>query len=288
MASFPTIQDFSLRTKLLLILLALLPFGKSAPIERKGCKDKDPVFALCSTSARQLISSITEVVCPAGCLDAEGPVWGTDIYTDDSSICRAAIHAGRLTDAGGRVTMEKKLGKGGYQESTRNQISTRRYGPWFVSFIFSSASDFEPAANDPLTFKPPTVSALCAMAAKQLPTAITEVICPSGCLTASENVWGSDIYTDDSSICRAAIHAGRLTNEGGKVIVEKNPGQSSYEESTRNGIKTSKYGTWTGSFVFTSSSALPYATSPPLTSNLPIVTSQCSSAAKQLTQVVTE
>ena len=28
-------------------------------------------------------------------------VWGTDVYTDDSSVCTAAVHAGRITLAGG-------------------------------------------------------------------------------------------------------------------------------------------------------------------------------------------
>ena len=36
--------------------------------------------------------------CPAG--GAAGRIWGTDIYTDDSSICTAAVHAGVITLAG--------------------------------------------------------------------------------------------------------------------------------------------------------------------------------------------
>ena len=34
-----------------------------------------------------------------------GSVWGTDMYTDDSSVCAAAQHAGKVGPAGGEVTV---------------------------------------------------------------------------------------------------------------------------------------------------------------------------------------
>lgn len=74
--------------------------------------------------------------------------------------------------------------------------------------------------------------------------------CPAGGTTAT--VWGGDgIYTDDSSICTAAVHAGLITVErGGVVLVEKLEGRPSYaESSTRNGITTRDWSTsWSGSF----------------------------------------
>lgn len=36
------------------------------------------------------------VDCPAGCQDVTDKLWGTTIYTDDSYICAAAIHDGRI------------------------------------------------------------------------------------------------------------------------------------------------------------------------------------------------
>ena len=68
--------------------------------------------------------------------------------------------------------------------------------------------------------------------------------------TAS-TVWGSEVYTDDSSVCTAAVHAGRITRaDGGKVVIEIRPGQGAYTASTRNGITTLQYGSWSGSYVF--------------------------------------
>lgn len=77
--------------------------------------------------------------------------------------------------------------------------------------------------------------------------------CPGG---ASEDdagpVWGSDLYTDDSSVCLAAVHAGEITFEdGGTVAVEIAPGENSYDSTEQNGVETSSWGTWSGSFLFT-------------------------------------
>jgi hypothetical protein len=64
-------------------------------------------------------------------------------------------------------------------------------------------------------------------------------------------VWGTDVYTDDSSVCTAAVHAGLITLAGGgTVTAEIRPGQSSYKGSTRNGITSSPYASWLGSFIF--------------------------------------
>lgn len=64
-------------------------------------------------------------------------------------------------------------------------------------------------------------------------------------------IWGTDIYTDDSSIGTAAVHAGLITfASGGTVTIEIRAGQASYTGSTRNGVTTSSYGEWSGSFVF--------------------------------------
>jgi hypothetical protein len=69
-------------------------------------------------------------------------------------------------------------------------------------------------------------------------------------------VWGAGVYTDDSSICTAALHAGILTQaSGGTVTIEIRPGQSSYTSSSQNGVTTTAYGSWHGSFVFVGSTS---------------------------------
>lgn len=64
-------------------------------------------------------------------------------------------------------------------------------------------------------------------------------------------VWGTDVYTNDSSICTAAVSAGLITFQaGGSVTIEIRQGQSSYTGSSHNGVTSKGYGSWHGSFVF--------------------------------------
>ena len=74
-----------------------------------------------------------------------------------------------------------------------------------------------------------------------------------GALTGG-SVWGTDIYTDDSYIKMAAVHAGVIQNGQSKTVyIEMLPGQSSYQGTTRNGVSTHSYGPWGGSYKFVSS-----------------------------------
>lgn len=78
---------------------------------------------------------------------------------------------------------------------------------------------------------------------------VVVVHCPPGGTPAV--VWGTDVYTDDSSVCSAAVHAGRLTLAGGGTVrIQIGPGKEAFHGSVRNGVATSDYGAWGGSFTF--------------------------------------
>jgi hypothetical protein len=50
-------------------------------------------------------------------------------------------------------------------------------------------------------------------------------------------IWGTDTYSDQSSICGAAVHAGVITSlAGGEVKVNIEPGRSDFNGSLRNGV----------------------------------------------------
>ncbi len=68
--------------------------------------------------------------------------------------------------------------------------------------------------------------------------------------TQSGQVWGDGIYTSDSSICRAALHAGRIAAGGGDVTLTREGGRDTYNGSTKSGVTTKSYGRWGGSFRF--------------------------------------
>ena len=49
-------------------------------------------------------------------------------------------------------------------------------------------------------------------------------------------IWGANPYYDQSSLCRAAVHAGTIGAEGGQIMVEPAP-QPFFPAVTRNGVE---------------------------------------------------
>jgi hypothetical protein len=66
----------------------------------------------------------------------------------------------------------------------------------------------------------------------------------------SGTVWGTDLYTDDSALCRAAVHAGAITAAGGTVSVLRTEGRPLYVGTTRNGVESNDYGAQRASIRF--------------------------------------
>ena len=71
-------------------------------------------------------------------------------------------------------------------------------------------------------------------------------------------LYGTDTYSDSSSICKAAVHAGHIKPQtGGAVTIEIRPNAAVYPATNRNGVLSSTYsfGTGKGSFVFATGDA---------------------------------
>ncbi|XP_013397759.1 uncharacterized protein LOC106164412 [Lingula anatina] len=114
-----------------------------------------------------------------------------------------------------------------------------------------------------------TVPATCANTAdKACSSAICSFQCPSGCSASTASVWGTGVYTDDSSICRAAIHDGRIPASGGQVTISKTRGGTRFSGSVKNGITSKSYGAWPGAFEFLDPDQPPY-TLPPMNGTCP-------------------
>ena len=87
-------------------------------------------------------------------------------------------------------------------------------------------------------------------AAPEPPGTTYVVSCPPGCSSAT--IWGTGIYSDDSAICTAAVHAGvAAMGAGGTFTVTIAPGQASYPPSTQFGVTSSSWGSWNRSFAVT-------------------------------------
>ena len=64
-------------------------------------------------------------------------------------------------------------------------------------------------------------------------------------------VWGDGIYTDDSNIAKAAVLEGKCKiGQEIQICIKIIEGKSSYGSCSKNGISSSSYGYWDGSYIF--------------------------------------
>ncbi len=181
--------------------------------------------------------------CPAG--GTATKIWGVEIYTDDSSVCSAAVHVGLLTPAdGGEVTIEIVGPLDSYEAGIANDIESNTWGAWSGSFSFPAAppgsGSFEPVLKDETWALKATGLNL------EVGDTYTHSCAPEGQV---QSFWGSGTYTADSSICSAAAHAGVITiADGGQVTVQMTEGLEAYEASEANGLLSAQWGSYDLSF----------------------------------------
>ena len=185
---------------------------------------------------RQGQTIVVEVVGATG-----GQVWGDGTYTDDSDIGTAAVHAGLLKEGQtGILTLKLLPGLQSYPGVSRNGVNSNSWASFDGSFAFVGTAQSPDSAvmADPGNLKP-----FRDQVGKTLRFQVTG--------HTDGSVWGDRLYTDDSDLATAAVHAGVL-NDGatGVVAVKVLPGQGSYAGASRNGIDSGSYGAWDGSFQF--------------------------------------
>lgn len=217
-----------------------------------GCKAGAATSAPpCPSTFKELGPVTGEKSCSCSASSPKGSVWGVDTYTQDSSLCAAAIHAGAIPASGGDVKIKPAAGCTTYAGSTRNGITTGSWGNYPGSFYFVGKGDGACQTATAAAAAPPP--APCPATFKDIPGASpsTELACLCGA-TAPTTVWGAGTYTQDSSLCGAAVHAGVIPASGGAIKVKAAPGCAKYEGTSQNGITTQSWGAFAGSFYFPS------------------------------------
>ncbi|MFJ4539373.1 LCCL domain-containing protein [Streptomyces tibetensis] len=177
---------------------------------------------------------------PGGEVDT---VYGTDLYTDDSSICTAAVHAGAISlETGGKVTISMEPGASQYSGSVRNGITSHDWNsPWDRSFAVLTGKPDPRPSSTPIGWD--TTSA---NYSDQVGDRLVFECPPNG---NASSIWGTGRYTSDSSICTAGVHAGKISFQvGGTVSIIIRQGASSFQGTTRNGVTSSDWGAWPSSF----------------------------------------
>lgn len=172
-----------------------------------------------------------------------GRVWGTNTYTDDSSVCTAAVQAGLITfDDGGTVTVQIAAGRDEYFGSTHNDVKSRPYGAWAGSFVFPDAEQLD--VTEEISWD------RAANFYNGAEGALTVTCMADG---SQGSVWGTGPFTADSSVCTAAVFTGEITSdEGGEVTFEFSEGLESYDAGEANDVTTQSYGSYSSSFDFVS------------------------------------
>ncbi|GAA6099032.1 cysteine-rich secretory protein LCCL domain-containing 1 [Tachysurus ichikawai] len=150
--------------------------------------------------------------CPAGCLGRSAKVIGTVYYEMHSSICRAALHYGVIDNNGGWLDVTRKGRQEFFIKSYKNGVQS--LGKYYSANAFVVSKVSIQVINCETT-----VSTLCPFESpvKHCP----RIYCPHNCLQEHPHVSrviGTRIYSDKSSICRSAIHAGVINNEQGGYI----------------------------------------------------------------------
>lgn len=221
---------------------ATSPSGGGTPTPDTGNSTTPPWQRNATAHAGEIGKSFS-LDCPAN--GTLGNIWGTETYTDDSSICSAAVHVGLITvEQGGAVVYQMAAGEDSYAGMEGHGVTSQAYGVWPVSFIFPEA----PPGSGTFTASIATWDQNASAADLKVGDKIVV-----GCSTGGHlgSVWGTDIYTSDSSICSAAVLQGLITvDKGGIVVAQIVPGAKSYTGSTKNGVTSQDYGSWDRSFAF--------------------------------------
>jgi hypothetical protein len=169
-----------------------------------------------------------------------GPLWGTDVYTTDSSLALAAVHAGALRSGeAGVVRVQIVAPLPSYQGSTRNGVTSNPWNAYPSAFRVSRAVGAAPAPGQPAQID---LTGLQGQVGQTFDFTVTG--------TADGSVWGTDVYTSDSSVAKAAVHAGALkVGETGVVRVRIVAPPPSFRGSARNGVVSDSWGAWGGAFT---------------------------------------
>jgi len=166
--------------------------------------------------------------CPSSCAEQHGTVMGTMIYSEDSNICKSAIHAGFLDQEDeGEFVLVVANGEMEYESSMQNEIQSIAYGPSAKAFVFEHLTNI--------------VAVSCADEGNKYKFQGDvgdkwTVRCPKDCTFETQYVYGSEVYALTSSICQSAIHAGMMTDNGGDVSWIIEASQTRYPAKSRNGV----------------------------------------------------
>lgn len=212
------------------------------------------------------------LTCPKMDAQTYYPIYGFAIYRANSSICRAALHFGKLKpnekkDVIIRIEGVQQAYNGGvghYNIQSEDILETDKK----LSFTIEDAKNLRSVDCETDL-----------RSAQFLNASLSEVFvvqCPKDCANTSSQVFGGNttdekcaqfqdnsasncIYSDDSSICKSAIHCGVLNNMGGFVEIKVDGEQPKFQGTSSFGIQSKEKPSQVRSFSFVGERSAIYA-----------------------------
>lgn len=171
----------------------------------------------------------------------DGSIWGTDVYTDDSDIATAAVHAGLVKpEERAIVTVTIVESPDENIASEQNGVKSSSWSGHPSCYILTKKSTS--AMTAPRKLSPETAVGFTGKLGRRFDIEVVGRI--------DGSVWGTDVYTDDSNIATAAVHAGLVKPDERALLtltIVESPDR--HEGSTRNGVTSRSYGSFSSSFI---------------------------------------
>lgn len=169
-------------------------------------------------------------------------IYGTDVYPSNTPICVAGLHSGAIGANGGKVTVQLNPGAKSYAGSSRNGITSQDLPatPRSIVFVRGKNADLDATQRKYMPrLKWDTKFTATGLANRKLLGQHFAFLCPpapDG--LRPRRIVGTDRYEFHTRVCVAAVHAGKITMEGGPVLVQLNEGVPKLKGSIRNGVES--------------------------------------------------
>lgn len=210
------------------------------------------------------VNKFIKVMCPKVNPNLSVPIYGSVVYRADSSICLAALQSGKIEPfKQNPVIIKITPPQKGYNGSIGRYdiISQNATSENMLSFTTIVSKDVKEIDCDM------SLRSNIFKDTSEFQKYIVE--CPANCSSSnvtvyggninknknnlsnlSDNDSGSCIYSEESSICKAAINCGVLNDIGGLIALMIKGGQKGFVSNNDFGIKTMSKGDYVKSFSF--------------------------------------
>jgi hypothetical protein len=136
-------------------------------------------------------------------------------------MCLAALHSGHITKEGGLFIVKKGGPLDAYVGSVKNGVSTQSYGSFDHMLILPSELDIK------LTFSSNQCGPRIGVCKGKA----------NNCIEKGD-VWGENPYVRESNLCKAGLHSGIISENGGIFMVEESGTNGGYIGSNKNSISS--------------------------------------------------